>query len=68
MVLAAHPEPQPQIVEALTAYAQHLGLVFQMQDDYLDKYAPSHPWAKAALFDISPMLKPLLLPYTIKRN
>lgn len=26
--------------EALQTYAKHLGLVFQMQDDYLDAYAP----------------------------
>lgn len=37
MVLAAC-NPSEQATNALQNYAQHLGLVFQMQDDYLDKY------------------------------
>ena len=37
MVLAAgHPTPDDS--QALRQFAHHLGLVFQMQDDYLDKY------------------------------
>lgn len=38
MVLSAS-EVAPSVREALTSYAKHLGLVFQMQDDYLDSYA-----------------------------
>jgi farnesyl diphosphate synthase len=37
MVLAAC-NPSSDVRNALQDYAQHLGLVFQMQDDYLDKY------------------------------
>lgn len=37
MVLAA-TNPSDDVISALQHYAQHLGLVFQMQDDYLDKY------------------------------
>lgn len=40
MVLAALPLTAVQMKDALQRYAQHLGLVFQMQDDFLDKYAP----------------------------
>jgi farnesyl diphosphate synthase len=29
----------PEINHALQAYAQHLGIAFQIQDDYLDKYS-----------------------------
>ena len=38
MVLAAG-NPTPMAISALRQFASHLGLVFQMQDDYLDKYA-----------------------------
>ena len=37
MVIAAG-QPTSTAAEALRQFAQHLGLVFQMQDDYLDKY------------------------------
>ncbi|ETO93704.1 polyprenyl synthetase family protein [Legionella oakridgensis] len=37
MVLAAGT-PSPEMAEALRRFATHLGLVFQMQDDYLDRY------------------------------
>lgn len=40
MVLAAS-NPSPTETNALRQFANHLGLVFQMQDDYLDKYASS---------------------------
>lgn len=39
MVLAAS-EPSVEASNALRQFATHLGLVFQMQDDYLDRYAP----------------------------
>lgn len=39
MPLAAATAIQPETVSALRAFATHLGLVFQMQDDYLDQYA-----------------------------
>lgn len=38
MVLYAHT-PATDISTALTEFAQHLGLFYQMQDDYLDQYA-----------------------------
>ena len=37
MVLAAC-QPAGEAKQALQSYAKHLGLVFQMQDDYLDRY------------------------------
>ena len=37
MVIAAK-NPTPSVSEALRQFAHHLGIVFQMQDDYLDKY------------------------------
>ena len=39
MVLAASEADETR-AQALINYAYHLGLVFQMQDDYLDAYAP----------------------------
>lgn len=39
MVLAAS-KADDSLGQSLMRYASHLGLVFQMQDDYLDKYAP----------------------------
>ena len=39
MVIAA-TEPSAEESEALRGFTEHLGLVFQMQDDYLDKYNP----------------------------
>jgi farnesyl diphosphate synthase len=38
MVLLAKDQP-PSTVQALNQFATHLGLVFQMQDDYLDRYS-----------------------------
>lgn len=37
MVLLSHP-CEPHIIAALQTFSKHFGLVFQMQDDYLDKY------------------------------
>ena len=39
MILAAKPIDETA-TKALRTYTNHLGLVFQMQDDYLDYYAP----------------------------
>lgn len=41
MVLAASDSIEPPLHTALQSYASHIGLVFQMQDDYLDHYAPA---------------------------
>lgn len=50
MPLAAG-SPDPVQRQALTEYADHLGLVFQMQDDYLDEYAPVTSLGKARASD-----------------
>lgn len=41
MTLAAQNPVHEQFGLALRTYANHIGLVFQMQDDYLDHYAPA---------------------------
>jgi farnesyl diphosphate synthase len=46
MVLAAQATVSEPIKQAFRAYAYHIGLVFQMQDDYLDHYAPRHTLGK----------------------
>lgn len=38
-VLFSSEETHPSTTESLQTYAMHLGIAFQMQDDYLDKYA-----------------------------
>ena len=50
MVLAAG-NPTPLAINALRQFANHLGLVFQMQDDYLDKYAQSDRLGKGRSSD-----------------
>ncbi|MDF1677615.1 MAG: polyprenyl synthetase family protein [Legionellaceae bacterium] len=45
MVLAAS-NPSPEITHALRSFATHLGLAFQMQDDYLDAYGPTEGLGK----------------------
>ena len=40
MVIAAAPTCDDKSANALRAYARLLGLTFQIQDDYLDRYAP----------------------------
>ncbi|MDX1837745.1 polyprenyl synthetase family protein [Legionella taurinensis] len=39
MPLAAATDVKPDAAQAIREFAAHLGLVFQMQDDYLDQYA-----------------------------
>lgn len=41
MIIAAADKIPEEHSQALRHYAQHLGLAFQMQDDYLDYYAPA---------------------------
>jgi farnesyl diphosphate synthase len=53
MVLAASNSSDEQVSSALRTYAKHLGLVFQMQDDYLDYYAPSEILGKARSSDLA---------------
>ena len=50
MVLAA-AHPTPETTHALRQFAYHLGLVFQMQDDYLDKYDKSNLLGKGRSAD-----------------
>lgn len=51
MVLAAQDTHCEQIEIALKTYARHIGLVFQMQDDYLDHYAPEDVLGKGRSSD-----------------
>lgn len=46
MVLATQEHIDPELEVALSTYAQHIGLVFQIQDDYLDYYAPHNHLGK----------------------
>lgn len=51
MVLAAQSSAQDQTKTALRTYAYHIGLVFQIQDDYLDHYAPANLLGKGRSSD-----------------
>lgn len=53
MVLAAQNISYEPSEKALKNYAQHIGLVFQMQDDYLDRYAPATLLGKGRSSDIA---------------
>lgn len=53
MVIAASNNPAPEAIQALRTYAGHLGLAFQMQDDYLDYYAHPDLLGKGRASDIS---------------
>lgn len=46
MVLAASAKLDTPTAQQLITYAHHLGLVFQIQDDYLDLYAPKEHLGK----------------------
>lgn len=52
MVLITHSIPEAHKT-ALRTYASHLGLVFQMQDDYLDCYAPDELLGKGRSSDLA---------------
>ena len=51
MVLAAQKTTHEHTEAALRDYAKHIGLVFQMQDDYLDRYAPANLLGKGRSSD-----------------
>lgn len=53
MVLASQAEIDVQQASALKSYAQHIGLVFQIQDDYLDYYAPENHLGKNRASDLA---------------
>ena len=53
MVLAAKPSIAKETINALKTYASHVGLVFQMQDDYLDHYAPANILGKGRSSDLA---------------
>lgn len=52
MVLAAG-DPSPMATNALREFANHLGLVFQMQDDYLDQYGKGEQLGKGRASDVA---------------
>jgi farnesyl diphosphate synthase len=51
MVIAAQEGVDESFKSSLRRFAYHLGLVFQMQDDYLDHYAPANTLGKARSSD-----------------
>lgn len=51
MVLAATNSIAEPVQSALRTYARHIGLVFQIQDDYLDHYAPTEILGKGRSSD-----------------
>lgn len=53
MVLAAKKTVSEPIKSGLRTYANHLGLVFQIQDDYLDYYASANLLGKGRSSDIA---------------
>lgn len=53
MVLAAQNNTTDAEKAALRTYAHHIGLVFQIQDDYLDYYAPAELLGKGRSSDVA---------------
>lgn len=53
MILAAKNSVSEQEQAALRTYASHIGLVFQIQDDYLDHYAPTELLGKGRSSDLA---------------
>ena len=52
MVIAA-ADSRPEETTALRQFASHLGLLFQMQDDYLDRYGQSNILGKGRCSDLA---------------
>ncbi|OGV31153.1 MAG: geranyl transferase [Legionellales bacterium RIFCSPHIGHO2_12_FULL_35_11] len=52
MVIQAS-NPSVDEIEALTEFGKHLGLLFQMQDDYLDRYSENNSLGKCRKSDIA---------------
>ena len=53
MVLATQEQINAEYHHLLTAYGEHVGLVFQIQDDYLDRYAPQNTLGKNRASDLA---------------
>ena len=53
MILAAKNSVSEEEQAALRTYASHIGLVFQIQDDYLDHYAPTELLGKGRSSDLA---------------
>jgi farnesyl diphosphate synthase len=53
MVLASQSSQSEKIEAVLRSYGRHIGLVFQIQDDYLDYYAPDNILGKGRSSDLA---------------
>lgn len=53
MVLTAQDSANTVHQHAIQTYAKHIGLVFQIQDDYLDHYAPANLLGKGRSSDLA---------------
>lgn len=53
MVLDTQSTIDKSTAQAIRTYAMHIGLVFQLQDDYLDYYAPTHILGKGRSSDLA---------------
>lgn len=53
MVIAAADYPPPFIIDVLNEYTYNLGMVFQMQDDFLDRYSNPTDFGKRRASDLA---------------
>lgn len=53
MIVLSTNHPAPSFVTALQQFSKHLGIAFQMQDDYLDRYDTNDTLGKKRASDIS---------------
>lgn len=65
MVLSAS-DASPSVTHKLRLFAAHLGLAFQMQDDYLDVYGPKNTLGKSQSSDTANQKSTFAMRYTEK--